>query len=44
MNVTSTTLDNGFKIIFATDNSNPLVCLQLYVRMGSAWEKKKEAG
>ena len=44
MNVTSTTLDNGFKIIFATDNSNPLVCLQLYVRMGSAWEKKEEAG
>ena len=44
MNVTSTTLENGFKIIFASDNSNPLVCLQLYVRMGSAWEKKEEAG
>ena len=44
MNVTSTTLENGFKIIFSSDNSNPLVCLQLYVRMGSAWEKKEEAG
>lgn len=44
MNVTSTELANGFKIIFAQDNSNPLVCLQLYVRMGSSWEKPAEAG
>jgi zinc protease len=44
MNVTSTKLKNGFKIIFATDNSNPLICLQLYVRMGSNWENNAEAG
>lgn len=44
MNVTSTKLKNGFKIIFATDTSNPLICLQFYVRMGSNWEKPAEAG
>ncbi len=44
MNVTSSELKNKFKIILASDNSNPLVCLQLYVRIGSAWEKPEEAG
>ena len=44
MNVTSTELKNKLKVILATDNSNPLVCLQLYVRIGSAWEKPEEAG
>ncbi|MCF7792678.1 MAG: insulinase family protein [Candidatus Cloacimonetes bacterium] len=44
MNVTSTVLENKFKAILATDNSNPLVCLQFYVRIGSSWEEKNEAG
>ena len=38
------TLKNGFKAITSKDSSNPLVCLQLYVRIGSASEAKKEAG
>jgi len=37
-------LDNGFKVIYAKDTSNPLICMQLYVRIGSAWEEKNEAG
>ena len=44
MNVTSTELQNNFKVIFAQDNTNPLICLQLYVRVGSAWENSDEAG
>lgn len=44
MKVTSKKLKNEFKIITARDNSNPLVCLQLYIRIGSAWEEKNEAG
>ncbi|MEA2096305.1 MAG: pitrilysin family protein [Candidatus Cloacimonadota bacterium] len=44
MKVTSNILHNEFKIITAKDNSNPLVCLQLYIRIGSAWEEKNEAG
>ncbi len=44
MNVISKTLNNKFKIILAKDNSNPLVCLQLYVRIGSVWERREEAG
>lgn len=38
------TLQNGFKTITHKDNSNPLVCLQLYIRTGSTTETKKEAG
>lgn len=44
MKVTSKALKNNFKVILARDNSNPLVCLQLYSRIGSAWEEKNEAG
>jgi len=44
MKVTSRHLENKFKVITARDNSNPLVCLQLYFRIGSAWEENSEAG
>ncbi len=44
MKVTSKILKNEFKIITAKDNSNPLICLQLYIRIGSAWEERSEAG
>ena len=44
MKVTSKKLKNEFKVITARDNSNPLVCLQLYIRIGSAWEERSEAG
>ena len=44
MKVTSKHLKNDFKVITARDNSNPLVCLQLYIRIGSAWEERSEAG
>lgn len=37
-------LANGFKTIYAWDNSYPLVNLQLYVRMGSCWESPQQAG
>ena len=44
MFITSKKLKNGFKVIFAKDTSNPLICMQLYIRIGSAWEEKNEAG
>jgi len=44
MKVSSFTLQNQLKVIYAKDNSNPLVCIQLYVRMGSAWEEDTETG
>lgn len=44
MKVTSKILKNEFKVITARDNSNSLVCLQLYIRIGSAWEERSEAG
>lgn len=44
INITSHTLPNSLKYIHAADHSNPLVCLQLYVRIGSAWEEDAEAG
>lgn len=44
MKATSHILKNKLKIILSEDNSNPLVSLQLFVRIGSAWEKKNEAG
>lgn len=44
MKIISKTLENKFKVIIAEDNSHPLICLQLYVRMGSAWENKDESG
>jgi zinc protease len=44
MIVNSTILKNKLKVILAVDNAHPLVCLQLFVRMGSAREKDEEAG
>ncbi len=37
-------LPNGLKYIFHSDRANPILCLQLYVRAGSAWETDAEAG
>ncbi len=37
-------LSNGFKIIYSQDRSNPIISMQLHIRMGSAWEKPEEAG
>lgn len=37
-------LPNGLKYIVHVDSSNPLVCLQLYIRIGSAWEADDQAG
>ncbi len=37
-------LDNGLKIIVAKDKSNPIVSLQLYVKVGSVHEKASESG
>lgn len=44
MKISSFTLDNQLKVIYAKDNSNPLICIQLYVRTGSAWEAENESG
>ncbi len=38
------TLKNGLKYIYYKDSSNPIVSLQMYVRMGSNWELPEEAG
>ena len=35
---------NSLKLLYAEDNSNPLVCLQLYIRTGSVQEKSSEVG
>ena len=37
-------LTNGFKIIYAKDNTAPIVSIQLFVRMGSAFEGDNEKG
>jgi zinc protease len=37
-------LENGLKVIYAPDHSNPLVSIQLYILTGSAWESSDEAG
>ncbi len=37
-------LTNGLKYIIQPDPANPVLCLQLYVRIGSAWESSLEAG
>ena len=36
--------DNGFKVIYAVDNSYPLVSLQLFIKIGAAFESDNEAG
>lgn len=35
---------NGLKVISYKDSSNPIISMQLYVRIGSGWETKDEAG
>lgn len=35
---------NGLKVICYKDNTNPLINMQLYVRIGSGWEAENEAG
>ncbi|MBW6514466.1 MAG: insulinase family protein [Candidatus Syntrophosphaera sp.] len=40
----SAILPNGLKYIVQADPANPLLCLQLYVKVGSAWESAAEAG
>ncbi len=44
IDIQSYSLENQFRYIHAADHSNPLVCLQLYIRIGSAWEEDDEAG
>ncbi len=44
INVKHHTLDNGLKIIVAKDKSNPIISLQLYVKVGSVHEKASESG
>ena len=44
MKVNKKILENGFSVISSVDNSNPLVSLQLYVKIGSTREKPSEAG
>ena len=35
---------NSLKLLYAEDSSNPLICLQLYIRTGSVQEEKSEHG
>lgn len=44
MQINSKILSNQFKVIYAIDNSNPLISLQLHIKIGSAWELVNEAG
>ncbi len=44
MRATSYIKENGFKVVLAEDHSNPLVCVQMFIRIGSAWEEENEAG
>ncbi len=37
-------LSNGFKVIHTQDNSRGIVALQVYIKCGSVWETKEEAG
>ncbi|MDP2173366.1 MAG: pitrilysin family protein [Candidatus Cloacimonadaceae bacterium] len=37
-------LPNSLKYIIHNDNTNPLICLQIYIRIGSVKEKPAEAG
>ena len=37
-------LSNRFKYILHQDASNPVLCLQLFIRMGSCWEAPDEGG
>ncbi len=37
-------LDNGLKVIHLQDNTNPVICMQLYIRSGSLSERGKQRG
>jgi len=37
-------LSNNLKYIYQPGNSEPVICLKLYIKIGSAWEKEDEAG
>ena len=37
-------LDNNLLVICAKDKSNPLVSIQLWIRIGSNWETDENAG
>ncbi len=42
--ISSETLHNGFRVILAPNHTNPVISLQLFVRIGSCWEIEEEAG
>jgi zinc protease len=44
MKIADYTFNNNFKVVYAKDNSNPIICMQLYIRIGSALEAVTEAG
>lgn len=44
VNVKHHFLDNGLKIIVAKDKSNPIISLQLFIKVGSVHEKDTESG
>jgi zinc protease len=44
MKIADYQLENHFKVIYAKDASNPILCLQLYIGTGSAQEAPNEAG
>ena len=44
MNINNILLENKFEVIYAKVSSNPIISLQLYIKIGSAWEKSSEAG
>ncbi len=36
--------ENGLRLLYAQDSSNPIICLQLYIRVGSLKESSQEHG
>lgn len=44
VNVKKHTLDNGLQLIVTKDKSNPIISLQLYVKVGSVYESEEESG
>jgi len=43
-NVLSRTLPNGFRLVFVEEHSNPVLCLQLYIKTGSIYESRSQRG
>ncbi len=43
-NALSRTLPNGFRLVFVEEHSNPVLCLQLYVKTGSIYENRSQRG